>query len=113
MLDLRLQRVEESARSWGVLQSSAATVQIEVAVMKSTQMELFTMMQHMDKLLQRLVAKREQGASIGVEMGHCPRLLKEYKNKKPAVEAQEKLKNRLMESPLHRLRVPGSRPRPI
>ena len=44
LLDLRLQCIEESARSRRFLQCSVATVQSEVAVMKSTQTELLTTM---------------------------------------------------------------------
>ena len=77
LLDLRLQCIEESARSRRFLQCSVATVQSEVVVMKSTQTELLTTMQLMDKLLEKLVVNSEQGAPVGDGDGTLSPIAKE------------------------------------
>ena len=77
LLGLRLQRVEESARSWVVLSKNLASLQSEFTVMKSTQMELLTTIQHVDNMLQKLVFRHEQDEPVGGKGGTLSQIAEE------------------------------------
>ena len=65
LLDIRFQQLEESTRSWEVLQQNVAMLQSEVTVIKSMQIELLTTMQCVDNMLQKLMSRYEQDDPIG------------------------------------------------
>ena len=65
LLDLCLQKVEDTARSWARIQQKFTVLQGEVATMKSTQTELLPTMQRLDSMLQKIIPTMEQAQADG------------------------------------------------
>ena len=60
LLDLGLQKVEEITQSWASTQQKFTILQGEVAMIKSTEIDLLTTMQHLDSMLQKVIPSMEQ-----------------------------------------------------
>ena len=77
LLDLHLQKEEETAQSWASIQQKISVLQGEVPTMTSTQTELLTTMQRLDSMLQKMMPNMEQAQLVGGRDGTLSPIAKE------------------------------------
>ena len=69
LLDLRLQKVEETTQSWASIQRELTVLQGEVTTMKAMQTDLLSTMERVDSMLQKMIPKLERAQPDGGREG--------------------------------------------